>query len=110
MLRFGRGWVVSEAGQGGAASRVRIQVALETPRHAALGGLLDYESERPHPPGTMVRVPLGKREVPGLVWDGRTSSGEYVPYGVYVLRVIATYNQAGGTRTIRSNHSLAVIR
>lgn len=48
--------------------------------------------------------------VPGLVWDGRTANGEYVPYGVYVLRVIATYNQAGGTRTIRSNHSLAVIR
>ena len=48
--------------------------------------------------------------VPGLVWDGRMGNGDYVPYGVYVLRVIATYNQAGGTRTIRSNHSLAVIR
>jgi len=33
-----------------------------------------------------------------------------VPYGIYILRVVATYNQAGGTRSIRSNHSLAVIR
>ena len=50
------------------------------------------------------------RRVPGLVWDGRSSTGDFVPYGVYILRVIATYNQAGGTRTIRSNHSVAVIR
>lgn len=50
------------------------------------------------------------RRVPGLIWDGRTDNGEYVPYGIYILRVIATYNQAGGTRTIRSNHSVAVIR
>lgn len=50
------------------------------------------------------------RRVPGLIWDGRSSTGDYVPYGVYILRVIATYNQAGGTRTIRSNHSVAVIR
>jgi C-terminal binding-module, SLH-like, of glucodextranase len=50
------------------------------------------------------------RRVPGLVWDGRESNGDLVPYGIYVLRIIATYNQAGGTRSIRSNHSLAVIR
>ncbi len=50
------------------------------------------------------------RRVPGLVWDGRESNGDLVPYGVYILRIIATYNQAGGTRSIRSNHSLAVIR
>lgn len=50
------------------------------------------------------------RRVPGLIWDGRDHIGELVPYGVYVLRITATYNQAGGTRSIRSNHSLAVIR
>jgi hypothetical protein len=50
------------------------------------------------------------RRVPGLIWDGRNGRGDYVPYGIYILRVIATYNQAGGTRTIRSNHSVAVIR
>lgn len=50
------------------------------------------------------------RRVPGLIWDGRNGRGDYVPYGIYILRVIATHNQAGGTRTIRSNHSVAVIR
>ncbi len=53
------------------------------------------------------RVP---HRVPGLVWDGRDFGGEIVPYGVYILRIETTYNQAGGTRTIRSNHSLAVIK
>ena len=50
------------------------------------------------------------RRVSGLIWDGRDVSGDPVPYGVYVLRIVATYNQAGGTRSVRSNHSLAVIR
>ncbi|MDX2474532.1 MAG: glucodextranase DOMON-like domain-containing protein [Candidatus Krumholzibacteria bacterium] len=50
------------------------------------------------------------RRVPGLVWDGRDFKGDVVPYGIYVLRIIATYNQAGGVRTIRSNHSVAVIK
>jgi len=59
--------------------------------------------------GTDLNDPTPRR-VPGLIWDGRSSTGEYVPYGVYILRVIATYSQAGSTRSIRSNHSLAVIR
>jgi len=45
-----------------------LAVAVETPRHTAVGGLLDYESERTLAPGTMVRVPLGRRDVPGIVW------------------------------------------
>ncbi|MFY9513538.1 MAG: primosomal protein N' [Rubrivivax sp.] len=48
----------------------RICVAVETPQHAALGGLLDYRCEPPLPPGTLLRVPLGRRDVPGIVWDG----------------------------------------
>jgi hypothetical protein len=50
------------------------------------------------------------RRVPGLVWDGRDFAGEVVPYGIYVLRIEATYGQAGGERRIRSNHSVAVIK
>ncbi|ODV10078.1 MAG: primosomal protein N' [Rubrivivax sp. SCN 70-15] len=46
----------------------RVTVAVEAPQHAALGTLLDYASEQPLAPGTMVRVPLGRREVPGIVW------------------------------------------
>ncbi|MCW5637237.1 MAG: DEAD/DEAH box helicase family protein, partial [Rubrivivax sp.] len=50
----------------------RVRVAVEAPRHAGLGadtGLLDYTSERALAPGTLVRVPLGRREVAGIVWD-----------------------------------------
>ena len=46
-----------------------LQIAVETPRHAGMANLLDYASEQPLAPGTLVRVPLGRREVPGLVWD-----------------------------------------
>jgi primosomal protein N' (replication factor Y) (superfamily II helicase) len=57
------------------AESVVLAVALETPRHTAVGGLLDYQSEQPLAPGTLVRVPLGKRETPGIVWDRSTPSG-----------------------------------
>ncbi len=53
-----------------------VAVAVETPRHSRVGGLLDYASEQPLAPGTLVRVPLGRREVPGIVWE---RSGEEVP-------------------------------
>jgi len=53
------------------------------------------------------RVP---RRVEGLVWDGTDENRNNVPYGIYILRLIVTYNQAGGQRTIRSNHPVAVIR
>ena len=46
----------------------RLAVAVETPQHAAIGALLDYASEQPLAPGTLVRVPLGRRDVPGIVW------------------------------------------
>ena len=50
---------------------VRVSVAVETPQHARIGPVLDYESEQALPPGTLVRVPLGKRDVPGIVWTSR---------------------------------------
>ncbi|MBQ0961481.1 primosomal protein N' [Ideonella sp. 4Y11] len=48
---------------------IRVSVAVETPQYAGLAPCLDYLSEQPLLPGTLVRVPLGKRDVPGLVWD-----------------------------------------
>ena len=45
-----------------------LAVAVETPQHAGLAACLDYCSEQPLAPGTLVRVPLGKRDVPGIVW------------------------------------------
>jgi primosomal protein N' (replication factor Y) len=51
---------------------LRLAVAIETPRHSSVGGLLDYACERPLSPGSLVRVPLGRREVPGIVWGPGT--------------------------------------
>jgi len=51
-----------------------LPVAVETPQHSGLQGTLDYASDRPLPPGTLVRVPLGRRDVPGIVWPGEASS------------------------------------
>ncbi len=52
----------------------RVTVAVEAPQHAALGTLLDYASEQPLAPGTLVRVPLGRREVPGIVWHAEAAA------------------------------------
>jgi primosomal protein N' (replication factor Y) len=46
-----------------------VAVAVEAPQHAGLSTTLDYLCERPLSPGTLVRVPLGRRQVPGIVWD-----------------------------------------
>ena len=57
-----------------ATETVVLPVAVETPQHSGLQGTLDYLSERPLPPGTLVRVPLGRRDMPGIVWPGEASS------------------------------------
>jgi primosomal protein N' (replication factor Y) len=50
---------------------VVVQVAVEAPTHTGLGAPLDYLSDHPLSAGTLVRVPFGKREVTGVVWQGR---------------------------------------
>lgn len=50
-----------------------IQVAVEAPTHTGLGAPLDYLSDRSLSSGTLVRVPLGKREVTGIVWRAERS-------------------------------------
>jgi primosomal protein N' (replication factor Y) len=47
----------------------RIRVAVEAPQHTGLGAPLDYCADRVWPAGTLVRVPLGRRTVTGIVWD-----------------------------------------
>jgi primosomal protein N' (replication factor Y) (superfamily II helicase) len=54
----------------------RVTVALETPQHAALGSLLDYTHTATLPPGTLVRAPLGRRTVTGVVWP-RADGGAF---------------------------------
>ncbi|MCP5270608.1 MAG: primosomal protein N' [Burkholderiaceae bacterium] len=47
---------------------MRLAVAVEAPQHTGLGAPLDYLADRAWPAGTLVRVPLGRRTVTGIVW------------------------------------------
>lgn len=65
----------------------RLQVAVETPQHAGLDACLDYLSEQPLALGALVRVPLGKREVLGIVWRGEAGDvpdGELKPLSAVI--------------------------
>ena len=74
------------------SSDLRVSVAVETPLHSAVGGLLSYLSERPLAPGTLVSVPLGRRQVPGIVWDGETAGA--APVAEALLKPVAQVLQA----------------
>lgn len=66
---------------------VRLAVVVATPVHSSLGFALSYQSELALTPGTLVRVPLGNREVLGVVWE----SGDTPPTEVEIndIRPIA---------------------
>ncbi len=66
-----------------------LRVAVDAPQHSGLGGALDYLSERPLAPGTLLRVPLGKRELLGIVWHGAAAA----PAG-YALRAVGEVFEA----------------
>jgi primosomal protein N' (replication factor Y) (superfamily II helicase) len=48
----------------------RVRVVVDAPAHSGITGALDYLSERTLAPGTLVQVPLGRRELTGMVWPG----------------------------------------
>ena len=54
----------------------QISVMVHTPAHSGLGGALTYESDIAHAPGTLVRVPLGNRELLGVVWDNTATTDD----------------------------------
>jgi primosomal protein N' (replication factor Y) len=62
-----------------AAADCLVHVAVNTPAHSAVGGLLTYASTQPLPPGTLVRVPLGTREVLGVAWDAPADAAALPP-------------------------------
>ncbi len=62
-----------------APESVRRSVVVETPQHAGLAGALDYAAATPLLPGTLVRVPLGRRQVAGIVWDAAPSMPAGLP-------------------------------
>lgn len=46
-----------------------VSVVVQLPAHSALAGPLSYSCDQALEPGTLVRVPLGRRETLGVVWD-----------------------------------------
>ncbi|MDI1237339.1 MAG: primosomal protein N' [Polaromonas sp.] len=56
--------------------RYWLSIVVATPAHSSVAGPLTYRSEWPLPPGSLVRVPLGKREVLGVVWELLPDSGD----------------------------------
>ncbi len=50
-------------------------MVVDAPQHSGLESTLDYLSERSLAPGSLVRVPLGRRELLGIVWDRAEPSG-----------------------------------
>lgn len=54
----------------------RLAVIVPTPAHSSISGPLSYRSEFPLTAGTLVRVPLGRREVLGVVWDSVPGADE----------------------------------
>ncbi len=51
-----------------------LQVAVATPAHIDLPAVLSYSSEQFLSAGSLVRVPLGSREVLGIVWEDASAS------------------------------------
>ncbi|NDE41556.1 MAG: DEAD/DEAH box helicase, partial [Betaproteobacteria bacterium] len=53
-----------------------IQVLVHLPAHSQMGSALSYWSEQAPTPGSLVRVPLGQRELLGVVWDGPAAAAQ----------------------------------
>ena len=70
---------------------IAVHVAVQTPAHSAVGDLLTYACPEPLAPGTLVRVPLGRREVLGVVWDA-PGHGTGLPDGMAPRAVAGVLN------------------
>ncbi|CAK7041463.1 replication restart helicase PriA [Saezia sanguinis] len=53
-----------------------VDVIVDLPAHSAVEGALSYACDLALAPGGLVRVPLGKKEVLGIVWNVRDSVAE----------------------------------
>jgi primosomal protein N' (replication factor Y) (superfamily II helicase) len=69
-----------------------LQVVVAVPAHSDLPPLLSYACEQPLPAGSLVRVPLGSREVLGIVWEEGEQRGMPLKNLAGVLPEIAPLN------------------
>ncbi|MGB6101074.1 MAG: DEAD/DEAH box helicase, partial [Comamonas sp.] len=54
---------------------VPVHIVVPTPAHSSAAPILSYAHDVPLPAGTLVRVPLGAREVLGITWDEPQGAG-----------------------------------
>jgi primosomal protein N' (replication factor Y) (superfamily II helicase) len=68
----------------------RIEVVVTAPAHSGLRATLSYTCASALPAGTLVRVPLGSREVLGIAWDPASPAqpGEEPPLARPVTEVL----------------------
>ena len=66
-----------------------LSVLVQTPAHSQVAGPLTYRSELLLTPGSLVRVPFGRRETLGVVWDA-AHDPETPPIDAEKLRDIAS--------------------
>ena len=74
-----------------------ISVAVHTPAHSAINAaseLLTYRADTVPPAGSLVRVPLGKREVLGVVWSEDTVFAQQNEVNAQQLRPISAHLDA----------------
>jgi len=55
-----------------------LSVLVALPAHSSHNGPLTYTSECPLAPGSLVRVPLGSRDVPGIVWGPLAAPPDHI--------------------------------
>ncbi len=67
----------------------QVSVLVPTPAYSGINGPLSYRSDSTLPPGTLVRVPLGRREVLGVVWDMQDVVQD-PPLGVEAFKPVAS--------------------
>jgi len=65
-----------------------VSVLVQTPMHSQMSAALSYLSDRALAPGTLVRVPLGSRELLGVVWSA-APDGSDTPLANCQLRPIS---------------------
>ena len=56
-----------------------LSIVVAAPAHSGIAGPLTYRSDLDWPPGQLVRVPLGRREVLGVVWQALPDAGGMRP-------------------------------
>lgn len=77
----------AEAAVSAAQEGMRVPVLVDAPQHAGLEATLDYLSPVALPVGRLLRVPFGRREVLGIVWEP-TAAADSVPVDAGTLRPV----------------------